>query len=80
MDNIYPLSFQHIIKMINDIVYIFFFIVSLPKPVCVLNLKHIPIWTITSPLLSKPHNHKEKLWKDFPTALLYLVGHFWGTI
>lgn len=65
--------------MINDIVYIFF-IISLPKPVCVLNLKHILFWIVTSPLLSKAQDHEEKSWKDFPTALLYIVGHFWDTI
>lgn len=58
MNNIYIIFSACNIKI--ELVYNFF-IVNLLNPVCILNLKHGAIWIIISPLLSKPHDQKDKL-------------------
>lgn len=77
------LSIHHVIDIINNIMYIldFFFIINLPKPVCVFYTQITSQFILAAfPVLSKPHDHKEKLWKDFPTAMCCIAGHFWAII
>lgn len=70
------LTFQHVINIINVMVYITdFFLSYIFQRLCVYTSQ----FGVASFSVEPDHN-TEELWEDFPPALCCTVGYFWAII